>query len=270
VAWLAAWARTGVPSVHVLHGYEDITREGDIASFVVRQVSRLIQRLLGATFVTVSDSMRAVAAKFFAVDASYVQAVPNGIDLTRFPFCDDKPSDHFTILMLGTLSPNKGQRVGIQAFRKLLERFPEAKLLIVGEGADRALLQAKIGELALEKAVKLAGRQDDVSAVFANTHLLWQLSESEAMPMVVLEAMASGVPVVGFDVRGTRDAVAQGETGLLVPYGDIEGVVEKSIDLLSNETDYRRLASNGRERVEQFFAYDAMVDGHERVFLSKS
>ena len=192
VAWLLAWANSCVRCIHILHGYGDITREESFIALLIRQIHCLVARWTRTTLVTVSESMRPVAAKFFAVDREKVFAIPNGIDLEHFPFNKDKPKGRFNILMLGTLSPNKGQRLGILAFRKILDRFPKAKLLIVGEGGDRTILESMIAEYCLEDSVCLAGRRDDITTVFAESDVLWQLSESEAMPMVVLEAMASG------------------------------------------------------------------------------
>lgn len=269
MAWLAAWANTGVPCIHVLHGYGTLTRESGLAALVVRQISRLAARRLATSFVTVSNSMREVAAKFFNVNIAEISAIPNGVNLDSFPFHGNKPSGHFNILMLGTLCHNKGQRLGILAFRKILDRFPEARLSIVGDGEDKESLKALTTELGMEASVSMPGRRDDITTVFAESDLLWQLSESEAMPMVVLESMASGVPVVGFNVNGTRDAVADCETGYLVPYGDIEAIAERSSKLLTSPIDYRRLAKNCRVRTERYFTYELFLQSHELLVLHK-
>ena len=75
------------------------------------------------------------------------------------------------------------------------------------------------------------GLREDVPDLMSAAHVFWQLSESEGLPMVVLEAMAAGLPVVGFDVRGTRDIVVDGETGYLVPFGDIQSVATNDTSL---------------------------------------
>ena len=113
--------------------------------------------------------------------------------------------------------------------------------------------------------MEFLGRREDVPTLMAEAHILWQLSESEGLPMVVLEAMASGLPVVGFAVRGIRDVVIDGETGCLVPHGDVQAVARRTTEILRDEATYQRLASQERIRVQQHFSLAGMVEGHERI-----
>lgn len=267
VAWVAAWAGIDTPCVHVLHGYSEIANYRGIKSFAIRSLTRMVAKRLRCAFVTVSASMVTAEANYYGVATTRLHVITNGIDLDKFNCGSEKAADS-NILMLGTLSPNKGQTLGIHAFVKVLEKIPAAKLLIVGEGGDRGRLQALIDTYGLGSSVTLMGRREDVPRILALTHILWQLSESEAMPMVVLEAMAAGVPVVGFDVTGTRDAVKDGETGFLVAKGDIDAVALVTADLLSNRKTYAHCAENSRWRVEKLFSLDSMVGGHERLLRS--
>ena len=116
--------------------------------------------------------------------------------------------------------------------------------------------------------VKLLGRRSDVAALLANAHVLWQLSQSEAMPMVVLEAMSMGIPVVGFDVRGTRDAVQSGESGYLLPYGDVKAIAQATTTLLSNGQAWDTISRQARRRAESYFGIDAMVNNHRQVLTA--
>jgi glycosyltransferase involved in cell wall biosynthesis len=140
--------------------------------------------------------------------------------------------------------------------------------MIVGEGAHRPALESLVKEMGLEGKAKLMGFRKDAFDLMSAAHVFWHLSESEGLPMVVLEAMATGLPVVGFDVRGTRDVVVDGETGYLVPFGDVEAVAQKTVDILADATSYRSLSYNARHRVEQFFSLERMVDGHERILTA--
>jgi glycosyltransferase involved in cell wall biosynthesis len=265
LAWLAAWARLGVPCVHVLHGYGSITAYGSLKNFVMRMISRAAHRSLRAKLVTVSESMKPVAACYFGVERSALEGIPNGVDLEEFRSRIPDPGASPRILMIGTLSRYKGQLMGAEAFRRVLESMPAATLVVVGEGEDAPKLAAFAERHGLEGKMKLLGRRSDVAALLADSHVLWQLSESEAMPMVVLEAMSSGVPVVGFDVRGIRDAVVDGETGNLVPYGDVEAVATATVRMLQDPFRLRSMAAKGRERAENHFSLDSMIDRHREV-----
>ena len=265
VAWVAAWANLNIPSVHVLHGYGAITRRGSIKDWGVRVFDRLAQRRLKANFIVPTPSMAGVGATHLAVAPSRFTIVPYGVDVLSFQ-PRRKPMDSTpTIMMLGTLSPNKGQSWGIRAIGAVLKCIPNARLIIVGEGTHRPALESLVKEMGLEGKAKLMGYRKDAFDLMSTAHVFWHLSESEGLPMVVLEAMAAGLPVVGFDVRGTRDVVVDGETGYLVPFGDVEAVAQRTIDLLHDKSAYEMLALHARRRVEHQFSLESMVDGHERV-----
>lgn len=265
VSWVAAWARLSVPTIHVLHGYGSITRSGSVKDWVLQAIDRSASRRLDMRFVVVAPPMQEVAAAYFAADPSRLVCVPNGVDLSRFRLHGRVVRESPTVLMLGTLSPNKGQSWGVKAIKKVLKGIPEVRLIIVGEGSDRQALANLSQQVGVSDEVQFLGRREDVPDLLAAADVLWQLSESEGLPMVVIEAMATGLPVVGFDVRGTRDVVVQGESGLLVPFGDVEAVAQKTIDLLRDKSTYGALSLNARRRVEQNFSLESMVDGHERV-----
>ena len=87
--------------------------------------------------------------------------------------------------------------------------------------------------------------------------------------MVMLEAMASGVPVIGFDVRGTCDVIVNNKTGYLIPYADVSGIAYKTVELLKDEPKYQSFSVSGRDRIEQFYDNVCMVIGHENALRIK-
>lgn len=265
VAWVAAWARIKVPCIHVIQGYGAITRKGSFKDWLMRMGDLLSHRLLPVNFVVPTAPMAEVAADHFAVDRSRFDCVPNGVDVLSFTPRSKLPDDAPYIMMLGTLSPHKGQQWGVRTIGVLLNDFPKAKLMIVGDGPFRAELEILIREMGLEGRAELTGRRKDAFEMMAASHVFWHLSESEGLPMVVLEAMASGVPVVGFDVRGTRDVVVDGVTGYLVSFGDILMVVQRTVELLKDEVAYQKMSQKARERVANCFSLECMVNGHESV-----
>ena len=265
VTWVAAWANIDIPYIHVLQGYGAITRQGSIKDWGVGLFDRLANNRLNPGFIVPSSSMIEAGANHFVVDKRRFTVVPNGVDVVKFHPDQNVFDGTPTMMMLGTLCANKGQAWGIRSIELLLKSFKDAKLKIVGEGADRTMLEGLVKELGLEGKAEVMGRRKDAFDLMSKAHVFWHLSESEGLPMVVIEAMAFGVPVVGFDVRGTRDVVANGETGYLVPFGDIQAVAQRTAELLNNEALYRKLSLNARRRVEQHFSFETMVNGHENV-----
>lgn len=267
VAWVAAWAQVKIPCIHVVQGYGAITRSGSFKDWLMRQGDRLAHRILLLNFIVPAPPMAEVAAAHYSLERSRFTSVPNAVDVHSFMPCSKIPDDAPTIMMLGTLSPHKGQQWGVRAICELIKFLPKAQLKIVGEGSYRAELEGMIEAIGIKGNVELTGRRQDAFEMMAASHVFWHLSESEGLPMVILEAMASGVPVIGFDVRGTRDVVIDGMTGYLAPFGDIRAVVQRTIDLLKDEAAYQKMALKAQERAANCFSLEVMVNGHESVLL---
>ena len=267
VLWLTGMIKTKIPCIYVLHGYGSIDSQISIKGLVRRLLSNYFAKIMNLHFVTVSSSMILPASNYFCRSPKNFLSISNGINLEEFPLIhstqllDSGMSP--IILMIGTLTHNKGQGLGIEAFKLLLKQFPEAKLLILGEGEDRPILAAKIKALDLSVSVQLLGLQSNIQSFLSKSTVLWQLSQSEAMPMTVLEAMSSGVPVVGFDVQGINDVVVHDKTGFLVPHGDINQIAKKTAEILKSRSLQSKLALQSRESVRSYFTTEQMVDSYE-------
>lgn len=260
----AALARTGLPTVHVYHGYGDLTRPASFKAFVRRRLERWSAKTLRSQAVAVSPAMRGAIAKHLGCQEDAVLTVLNGIDLERFTPAVREFVGAPVIAVVGTLCEVKRTDQALFAFQSLLRRWPGARLLIVGEGPLRPRLEALIDELSLRGAVHLLGRRSDVPEILAEAHLLWQLSQSEGLPLAVVEALACGVPVVGTNVRGVRDVVEDGVTGFLVPLGETEAVVDRSTQLLS-QPKLCAAFSRAAEAAASRFSGEQMIENHERV-----
>lgn len=255
--------RLDVPLIVSLRGY-DVTR----SPFRLLRSGRLSWtrhalwrgRLMdeGALFLAVSDALReqAIAAGY---PAERTVTHYNGVDLDRF-----KPAggdDGATILHAGRLVEKKGTAVLIRAFAELLSKHPAASLVILGDGPLRGSLERLAGELGLSGAVRFAGFQppDEVAewmrraAIVAAPSLRADDGDGEGLPNVVVEAAASGRPVVATDHGGIGEAVADGETGFLVPERAAAPLAERLGELLESVDLRRRLGSAARALAEEKF-----------------
>ncbi len=267
-AIVTAWAHPRVPTVQVFHGYGDLTRSRSAKAWGRRRLERWAFRKNGSRGIVISAPLASAAANHLGCASDRFTTVSNGIDVDAFPFSQREPTDRPVICVVGTLAEVKRTDHALLAFKLLLAQVPFARLLIVGDGPLRGRLESLVGELGLSEHVELLGRRTDVANVLARSHLLWQLSESEGLPLAILEAMASGVPVVGTEVRGIRDVIVEGKTGYLVPLGDDQAVVRRSIELLGDLDCYRSFAVASSERARGEFGRDRMVQAHLRVLDS--
>lgn len=183
--------------------------------------------------------------------------IPNAVDLQRFvptPPVLDTP----TVAFVGRLVPVKGLPVLLAAWRQVIDRLP-GRLVIAGDGPQRAELERLVAELQLGDSVEFKGNVSDVPSVLAGAAVYVQPSYQEGMPNSVLEAMACGLPVVGSRVSGNVDLIASGESGLLVPPGDPDALAGALVELLSAPGRAQAMGRRSREIVEQRFAVPSVL-----------
>jgi glycosyltransferase involved in cell wall biosynthesis len=175
--------------------------------------------------------------------------------------------EHLVVGMLSTLRPEKGHDVAIGAAGRLHERLPQLRLVIMGEGPERARiaeLVAPLGGVAV-----MAGHQEDVMAALDAVDVLLHPSRHDAFPTALLEAMAAAVPVVATRVGGIPEIVAEDRQGLLMEPPPREGRVIELVELLLRDPALRRrLGSEGQARVRREFSAQVWAD-HTRAVYDK-
>jgi glycosyltransferase involved in cell wall biosynthesis len=145
-------------------------------------------------------------------------------------------------------------------------RYRNLRLLLFGRGPLEQDLRAQSEKLGLTHCVHFAGFRDDLDRYLACAELLVHPALQEGLGVAALQAQAAGVPVVGFDAGGLREAVADGETGLLVAPGDPAALANGIAVLLDDAVRRRQLALNGRRRMQAEFSIDGMVAAHLRIY----
>lgn len=216
-----------------------------------------------AQVVTVSDFNAAWLAERFPETAGRVTRIYNGLPLDEFAF---RPDGHparrsRTIVSVGRLVEKKGFDRLIEACARLVGAGVELDCRIVGTGEDEAALGAQIERLGLGERVRLVGARPRVeviellreAAVFAGSYVVASDGNRDGLPTVLVEAMALGTPCVATAVTGVPEVVADGETGLLVPPGDVDAFAAALHRLLDDPPLGKRLAAAARKVVEARF-----------------
>jgi glycosyltransferase involved in cell wall biosynthesis len=163
-----------------------------------------------------------------------------------------------TILFVGRLAAVKGVPVLLEAFARLGARHPGARLVLVGDGPERAAIEARAAALGCAGRVRFRGylNQDEVADELARADLFALPSFAEGVPVVLMEAMASRLPVVATRIAGIGELVEEGVSGRLVPPGDAEGLAGALDALLGDGALRARMGAAGRARVEAEFHVD--------------
>jgi phosphatidylinositol alpha-mannosyltransferase len=259
---LAALLFARAPVVATFHAYYPPSINAalyDGIAFVVRPLGRDI-----AVKLAVSRSAAACAAPWVY---GGVQIVPNGVDLARFTAAAPMALPRGRkLLFLNRLDRRKGIEVAFRAFSALAVRHSDLQLVIAGDGPCRGALR--------ELPASVSGRvtmlgdvpADRLPSVYAAADLfLAPAYGHESFGIVLLEAMAAGLPIVASDIPGYREVLRHGESAWLVPPRDVQAVVEAVTRVLASRRLSARLAAGGRRRVSSF-AWDVVVTDLERCY----
>ncbi|RIK78695.1 MAG: glycosyl transferase family 1 [Planctomycetota bacterium] len=202
-----------------------------------------------------------------------VFTIYNGVDCQRFQPHDAQPvrrelgiaPDAPVVGILAALRPEKNHELFLTGAAQVLRKLPQTVFLVVGDGPRRRELELLAQQHSIAKAVRFLGSRSDVPRLLAACDVVALTSHNEAAPVSILEALASGVPVVASDVGSVRETVIDGHTGRLFPAGDLAAFVAATLELLSDPAARRRMGAEGRRRVVESWSLAAMVSGYEQL-----
>lgn len=154
----------------------------------------------------------------------------------------------------------------VHAFDLIRSKVP-SKLLLVGDGPEMTVVCRLVSELGLDKQVLFLGKQDKLEELYSLSDLILLLSEKESFGLVLLEAMACGVPCIGTNIGGIPEVIEDGKTGYTVELGDVEAVAEKAVGLLTNPALHKQFSEAGVKRAQSEFRSDIITAKYESIYL---
>ncbi|MFE1244141.1 N-acetyl-alpha-D-glucosaminyl L-malate synthase BshA [Fictibacillus sp. NPDC058756] len=175
--------------------------------------------------------------------------------------------DEKVIVHISNFRPVKRIQDVIKAFSLIRKEMP-SKLLLIGNGPELTVACELVRELNIEDDVLFLGKQENVGEIFSICDLKLLLSEKESFGLVLLEAMACGVPVIGTRIGGIPEVIVDGETGYMVEVGDTAAVADKAISLLKNVERLRRFRENSVQHVRENFLSEKKVSVYEEIYNS--
>ncbi|MHB8109147.1 MAG: glycosyltransferase [Syntrophorhabdaceae bacterium] len=243
-------------------------------SFLVSALLRISDGAIGIS-PEISQSIKAV----FGMPEASVITLTNAIDHTRFLLPVDRnvkkkelgiSETDKVIGCIGNLRKDKNYPNLIEAFKLAHDSLGgNIKLVIAGEGKRRQDLEDLIERLGLEGKVLLLGARADVPEIMKIMDVYCLSSLREGLPLSLLEAMSAGLPCVGTNVRGIRDVIADGDTGILVPSEDPEKLSQALVRVLTDAGTARRLADRGRKYVMKEHGLEGWIGNYEKLFSRK-
>jgi len=235
---------SGIPFSFTLHG-PDI--------FLEPQRWRLDVKIKKARFVAcISDYCRDQAKGFSDPDCwGKLHIVHCGVEPDRYAAQLPPGHDSPHLTFVGRLAAVKGIPILFEALVKLLPENPNLRVTLIGDGPARAELERVVHTLGLQDTITFAGykSQADVAAALRETDLFVLPSFAEGVPVVLMEAMASGVAVIATRIAGIPELVEDGVSGLLVPAGDIDALADALLTLLNDKDRRVQMGQAGRKKV---------------------
>jgi glycosyltransferase involved in cell wall biosynthesis len=224
--------------------------------------------------ITISHAIRKVLIRQ-GVEPEMITCVHSALDASpyskpcdpdffreAFGFDNDGP----TVGMAAQFIPRKGYEILLEAIPTILRHHPGARFLLFGKGPLHEEISAKVLAAGLGDSVSLHGFREDLPMVLPCLDLLVHPALMEGLGVVLLQAAASGLPVVASRVGGIPEAVVHGETGLLVPAGEPGALAAAVTELLSHPDSGKEFGEKARDRVRSHFSVDRMVEGNLHVY----
>jgi glycosyltransferase involved in cell wall biosynthesis len=244
----------GVPSVFTAHTWcfaEGTSWKWKLAGIPIERVAARI----AGQIITVSEANRSLAIERRIAPPNKFTTVHNGISDSPHrakPASADVPR----IVMVARFSEQKAQSLLVEAVGGIRTPF---RLSFIGEGPERERVERQVEELRLRDRVEFLGQRLDIPEILAASHIFALFTKWEGFPISILEAMRAGLPVVASSVNGVPEAITDGETGFLVPAGDIAGFRKSLETLLSDAFLREKMGLAGRKRFDREFTVDAML-----------
>jgi len=226
-------------------------------------------------YVCVSQAVARFSVDQAGLPEHKLVVIPNGIDLDRYqarppgrPESMGIPPGRRLVSYVGRLEPQKGVRWLLEAARQWLPRLPDCDLAVVGKGPERPALEAICRRQGLTDRVHFLGWRPDVPQILTASALLVLPSLWEGMPNVVLQAMATGLPVVATDVEGVRELLGPEAERQVVSYGDTQSIGDSIVDVLSQPQLAAELGRRNRLRAQTQFSLERMVTAYQDLWQS--
>jgi len=254
-----------IPVITTLHG-TDITLVGKNPSYLPAVTFSINHSDL---VTSVSESLREETQLFFNCSKP-IEVIPNFVDMRKYK--ESKPCEKSQLA-------EKGQRVvtHISNFRKVkriedvisvfhgIWQKQSARLILVGDGPERGKAIQQARDLGLGRDVIYLGKTTEVERILCLSDLFLLPSESESFGLAALEAMAAGVPVVSSNTGGLPEVNRHGETGFLSPVGDVDDMIQRSLEILKDDTTLAAFSKRAREQAERF-DLDVILPQYEHLY----
>jgi len=260
---------THVPLVTTLHLPRMLYNRIPLDSFI-----DTYRATVGGLITRSSDKLIAVsrvvmkhAIADLRVPRQKIVFIPNGVDTHSYS-PSDREATNPIVTYIGRLIENKGPQYLVEAGFDILKNHPDTRIYIIGDGPMKEKLSQQVGFLGLEDRIHILGSIPDIRPILQMTTVFVRPSLTEGMSLAVLEAMASGLPVVASNIEGNAEVVKNGVNGYLVPPANPKALAEAVAFLLGNREIVRTVGKNARKTAEKLYDWSRIAEQTLEVYES--
>jgi glycosyltransferase involved in cell wall biosynthesis len=205
-----------------------------------------------------------------------VEVLYNGVDVDAFAAQTNRTAaraalgaaeNEFVIIQVARLDYLKDHATALRTIARVVAKSPQTRLVLVGDGPESTTIESQVRELKIDDNVRLLGTRSDVDRLLPGADVFLLTSASEGIPLTVIEAMAAGLPVVGTDVGGMNEVVADNATGFLTPAKDDAALANRLLRLAGDPNLRQHMGAAGRARAKDLFDEPRMCAEYQRLYL---
>ena len=247
--------------IHTVHNVADKEAEGKLQKLI----NKTYFKLGWSVPVALSPEVQKTIGDFYGMCRCKIPMIYNGVDLSRCIVKEDhKAGDPFTFVHIGRFNEQKNHKGLLEAFRKVLQRYPDCRLDLLGNGELFEEIKAYADTLGIAANVRFLGSSSNIYPHLHDADAFLLPSNYEGMPMTIIEAMGTGLPIVATAVGGVPDMLTNGKSGLLTPVA-VDAVADACIRLLESEDLRKQLAENALADSRRFSA-EFMAEEYAKLY----
>ena len=239
---------------HYVHTVHNVAWE-EAENVVERITSRFFFRRGWAVPVALSPEVQTSITSFYGLSREQVPVIFNGIDLSRCLPKEDYETQNLTLIHIGRFNEQKNHKGLLEAFQLVLQTFPECRLKLLGDGELRTEMEERAARLGIAEKVDFLGSQPYVYPYLRDADVFLLPSLFEGMPMTIIEAMGTGLPVVASGVGGVPDMLTPGKSGILTG-AQPEEVAQAVLTLAKDPALRRTMGQSARKESRRFSAQE--------------
>lgn len=238
--------------------------------FVNKMLTRYVDKI-----VAVGTYQKEHLVRLSRLPAEKITVIFNGVDINKYEGDINRGEkkkelgingDHEVVGIVGRLHVVKRHDIFLRAAKQVLQQYPKVTFLIIGDGKERRKIERSINELGLSPHVKMLGLRNDIVDINKIVNVSVLSSDSEALPMTIIESMASTVPFVATNVGSVPDLIINGENGFLVPPSSPDMLAEAILRILKDQNLAKKMGERGHQIARANFSVETMVRNYERLF----